>query len=77
MLKRILHTGVAVPDLEAAIKFYELLGFQEVKRFHKPEPDMDVVMVQRGEIVFELFVFNDLEHPHIPIIRNHVAIYSE
>lgn len=77
MLKRLLHTGLAVPELDAAIKLYESLGFTNVKRFHKPDLDADVAMVSRGEATYELFEFHNPEHPQVEFIRNHIAIYSD
>ncbi|HUY85204.1 MAG TPA: VOC family protein [Candidatus Dormibacteraeota bacterium] len=77
MLKKILHTGLAVNDLEGMIKLYESLGFEVIKRFHKSDINADVVMVTKGETTFELFEFHDQDHPQVEFIRNHVAIYSD
>lgn len=77
MLKKILHTGLAVNDLDSALKMYKLLGFEVAKRFHKPDINADVAMVEKGETVFELFEFHDQDHPQVEFIRNHVAIYSD
>ncbi len=77
MLKRILHTGLAVPNLQDAIKMYGSLGFQATKEFHKADLDADVAMVTKGETTFELFQFNNPDHPQVVFIRNHIAIYSD
>ncbi len=77
MLKRILHTGLAVPDLAAGIGFYEDLGFAVAERFHKSDIDADAAMLTKGETSFELFQFNNPNHPNVKFIRNHVAIYSD
>jgi methylmalonyl-CoA/ethylmalonyl-CoA epimerase len=77
MLKRILHTGVAVPDLENAIKMYQILGFKVANRFSKPDLKAEVALLSKGETTFELFQFNDLSNPQVQFIRNHIAIYSD
>lgn len=77
MLKRILHTGIATTDLEKAISLYKTLGFEVSKKFHKPDLNADIAMMVNGETTYELFQFNDPDHPQIQFIRSHVAIYSD
>jgi catechol 2,3-dioxygenase-like lactoylglutathione lyase family enzyme len=77
MLKRILHTGLAVPDLDKALEFYHTLGFETTKLFNKSDIDADVALVTRGETAFELFEFHNPAHPQVEFIRHHVAIYSD
>lgn len=77
MLKRILHTGLAVHNLEKSIQLYESLGFEVEKKFHKPDLDADVAMLSKGETTFEVFQLNNPDHPQVEFIRNHVAIYSD
>ena len=77
MLKYILHTGLAVPDLEQAIAMYQELGFKAAKRFHKPDLAADVAMMTKDDTTFELFEFHDPDHPQVKFIRNHIAIYSD
>ncbi len=77
MLRRILHTGIAVPNLGDSIKLYESLGFKVVKEFHKPDIDANVVYVVKDGTTFELFQFNNPGHPQFEFIRNHIAIYSD
>jgi catechol 2,3-dioxygenase-like lactoylglutathione lyase family enzyme len=77
MLKKILHTGLAVSSLEDSIKLYESLGFKVTTRFDKPDLHAKVVMVTKGETTFELFEFENTNNPQIEFIRNHVAIYSD
>jgi methylmalonyl-CoA/ethylmalonyl-CoA epimerase len=77
MLKRILHTGLAVPNLEDAIKMYQILGFKVVNRFSKPDLKAEVALLSKGETTFELFQFNDPSNPQVQFIRNHIAIYSD
>lgn len=77
MLKKVLHTGVEVADLTKAIELYKSLGFEVTKEFDKPEPKAKVAIVARGEASFELWQFEDKEHPQVAFIRNHVAIYSD
>lgn len=77
MLTKILHTGLAVPNLTEAVELYQSLGFELVKEFHKPDIDADVALVAKGETAFELFEFHNPDHPQVEFIRNHVAIYSD
>jgi len=77
MLKGILHTGLAVPNLQEAIEFYKSLGFVVVKEFDKPDLKANGAMVAKGESTFELFQFNDPRNAQVEFIRNHIAIYSD
>lgn len=77
MLTRVLHTGTAVADLDQTTSLYQSLGFDVVKKFHKPAPDMDVVMLSKGDTTFEIFKFNDPSDKQIEFIENHVAIHSD
>jgi catechol 2,3-dioxygenase-like lactoylglutathione lyase family enzyme len=77
VLKKILHTGVAVPNLQNTIQLYKSLGFEVAKEFHKSDIEADVAMVEKGETTFELFQFNNPNHPQVQFIRNHIAIYSD
>lgn len=77
MLKRVLHTGVAVDDLEKAVQLYESLGFLVHNRFEKPEPRAQVATVKKGDVAFELWQFAEPAHPLVAFIRNHVALYSD
>ncbi len=77
MLKKILHTGTAVPDLQSAIKLYKSLGFEVTKEFHKPDINADVAMASKDDTVFELFYFKNIDHPYVKFISSHIAIYSD
>jgi catechol 2,3-dioxygenase-like lactoylglutathione lyase family enzyme len=77
MLKKILHTGLAVADLESAVELYKSLGFEVVKKFNKPDINADVALVAKGEMTFELFEFHNRDHRQVEFIRNHIAIYSD
>lgn len=77
MLKRVLHTGIAVPGLPAALELYRSFGFETVKEFRKPDLDADVAMVAKDGATLELFQFNDPDHPQVRFIRNHIALYSD
>jgi len=77
MLRRVLHTGVQVADLAAAVEFYRQLGFEVDKEFSKPELKAKAVIVRRGETAFELFEFEDNGHPQVEFIRSHIAFYSD
>ncbi len=77
MLKKVLHTGLAVPNLDDAVAMYESLGFSVAKKFHKPDLNADVAMVSKNETTFELFEFHSPEHPQVEFIRNHIALYSD
>lgn len=76
-LVKVLHTGVAVADLAAAIALYTSLGFTLAKEFDKPEPEAKVAILTKGDTSFELWQFADKEHPQVAFIRNHVAFYSD
>lgn len=64
------HYGLTVSDLERALKFYsDQLGFDEVHRAHLdgdrfssivdvPDAEAEVVFLDAGEIVIELFEFH-------------------
>ena len=77
MLKQVLHTGVEVADLAKAIELYKSLGFELHRQFEKPEPKAQVATVKKGETAFELWQFEDKDHPQVAFIRNHIAIYSD
>lgn len=77
MLKRVLHTGVAVDDLEKSVAMFTALGFQIKNEFEKPEPKAKVATVIMGDTAFELWQFEDKTHPQVAFISNHVAIYSD
>jgi lactoylglutathione lyase len=77
MFSRVLHTGVAVGDLDKTIEFYKSLGFEIHNQFEKPGPKARVATVKKGETAFELWEFSDVMHPHASIIQNHIAIYSD
>jgi catechol 2,3-dioxygenase-like lactoylglutathione lyase family enzyme len=77
MLKKVLHTGVEVADLAKTVELYKSLGFEVTKEFDKPEPKAKVAIVKNGETAFEIWQFEDKDHPQVAFIRNHVAIYSD
>lgn len=77
MLKHVLHTGIEVDDLAKTVDLYKNLGFEVANEFNKPEPKAKVVTVKKGETAFELWQFEDKDHPQVAFIRNHVAIYSD
>lgn len=60
-----------------AITFYENLGFELSKQFHKPGLDAEVDMMTKGEATYEIFQFNQTDNPEVQFIRNHIAIYSD
>jgi methylmalonyl-CoA/ethylmalonyl-CoA epimerase len=54
------HSGVSVPDLDAAIEWYgRVLGFELVKRVHIPTIPADVAFVANGDLQFEIFQLAD------------------
>jgi catechol 2,3-dioxygenase-like lactoylglutathione lyase family enzyme len=77
MLKRVLHTGVEVDDIEKTVELYKNLGFEIHNKFEKPEPKATVATVKKGDTAFELWQFHDKTHPQVTFIRNHVAMYSD
>lgn len=77
MIKRVLHTGIEVENLEKTVELYLSLGYKIHNKFEKPEPKASVVTVKKADTAFELWQFHDKTHPQIAFIRNHVAIYSD
>lgn len=77
MLKKVLHTGLAVPNLEKAIEMYKSLGFEVANRFQKTDLQAEVAMVKKDGMTFELFQFNNPNHPQVEFIHYHIAIYSD
>jgi catechol 2,3-dioxygenase-like lactoylglutathione lyase family enzyme len=77
MLKRVLHTGVRVADLDTAVALYISLGFTVSGHFEKPEPKASVTTVQKDGAAYELWHFEDETHPYVPFISHHIAIYSD
>lgn len=50
------HGAMSVPNLEAAIEWYDrMLGFKVEKRFHIAQIPADVAMLKRDELRIELF----------------------
>ncbi len=56
-INRLQHTGLPVTNLAASKAFYETLGFTDVMASTFPHPDGTghVSMLQRGDIVLELY----------------------
>ena len=77
MLKNILHTGIEVDDIKTAVKFYEGIGYTLVDQFAKPEPKAKVAVVRKNDSSFELWQFEDQDHPYVEFVRNHMAVYSD
>lgn len=75
MLKKVLHTGIAVSDLAKAIELYKSMGFEVTKELDKP--NAKGAWVSKGETTFELWQFEDKDQPQIAFIRNHIAFYSD
>ena len=50
------HVGISVPDLDAALAWYErVLGFTLEKRFLLPRIQSDTAFIRRGPLRVELF----------------------
>ena len=58
-ITRIQHTGIPVTDLAASKAFYAGLGFADAmsSTFPHPEGTGHVCMMQRGDIILELYEF--------------------
>jgi methylmalonyl-CoA/ethylmalonyl-CoA epimerase len=51
----IAHFGISVRDLERSVAWYrDVFGFEEVKRFEKPEFEIKAVVVKRGNVSLEI-----------------------
>src|SRR5688572_5465735 len=77
MLKRVSHIGVEVADLNASVELYKSLGFEIANQYEKPEPKAKVVTVKKGDTAFELWCFEDKDHPQVAFIKGHTAFYSD
>lgn len=77
MLKKVLHTGISVNDLDQTVARFKTLGFTIRNQFEKPDPKAKVVTVEKGEAAYELWQFQDTQHPHVQYIQNHIAFYSD
>ena len=78
------HGGISVPDLAAAIAWYErVLGFELEREFYIPPAKAKAAMVRKGELRFELLepeqaapLPDDRRHPPRDILTHgnkHVA----
>lgn len=63
MLHKIDHVGIAVTDLEAAIKTYEGLGFTLTGRDRVDSQRVETAFFQIGESCIELIAATDTESP--------------
>jgi catechol 2,3-dioxygenase-like lactoylglutathione lyase family enzyme len=78
MITRMLHTAVAVENMDAGLEFYKTIGFETVLRFDKPEPKAKVAhLIATNNIKLELWEFLDKNHPRVKFIRRHIAIESD
>lgn len=78
MIKGFLHTGFEVDDIDQAIAFYSNFGFKVAKQFDKPEPKAKAAHIMNDSgVTFEIWQFIDRDHPHVEIIRRHVAFESD
>ena len=52
---KFVHTGISVTDLERSIAWYkDIFGFEEVKRFEKPDLEIKGAALKRGDCVLEI-----------------------
>ncbi|MAW93619.1 MULTISPECIES: VOC family protein [unclassified Leeuwenhoekiella] len=82
-ISKIQHVGIPVTELKTSVEFYSKLGFTEAMRaqFDHNDEKGNVVMMQSGEVIMELYEFpaKDLEeirsrsHGHI----DHIAFDVE
>lgn len=57
---RVHHIAISVKDLEKSAKFYnENFGFEEIKRFTKPDWDGSAIFLKLGDLQLEIFQFQD------------------
>ena len=51
----IAHFGICVHDLDRSVTWYrDILGFEEVKRFEKPEFEVKAAVVKLGNVSLEI-----------------------
>jgi len=63
MLKQVSHIGIAVKDLEEAVKFYEKLGLKVDSVEEVPSQKVRVAFIQIGEVRIELLEATSEESP--------------
>jgi glyoxylase I family protein len=56
------HVGISVTDLNASLKFYERFGFQERNHWTSDDGEIDIVHMQLGSYLLELFAYKN-HHP--------------
>jgi glyoxylase I family protein len=58
------HTAISVRNLNASLKFYEQLGYEQVHRYDEDDGSMSIVHLKLGGSFLEIFVYlenNDKE----------------
>jgi catechol 2,3-dioxygenase-like lactoylglutathione lyase family enzyme len=58
------HVLIVVKDLERSMRFYELLGFEHVETFQRPEDRVGVMRL--GDVKIELMCFREGMETHRP-----------
>ena len=60
MIHKVLHVGISVPDMDAALDWYARnLDFQLVKDDYAPPLKARVCFIQNGQFQIELFQYDD------------------
>ena len=77
MIRRILHTGVEVADIEKARTLYDNMGFQQIYQLDKPELHAKLIALKKGDTAIELWQFDDHDHQYHQFIKNHISILSD
>ena len=78
MITGMSHVGLEVQNLDQAVKFYESMGFQLVRRFEKTEPKANAAhMTSPNGTMVELWQFLDKTHPQVEFIKRHIAVDSD
>lgn len=77
MITHVMHTGVRVDNLADAMLLYQAIGFETHVQFTKDEPKCKAAIMQKGDVAFELFEFEDTEHEYVKYISNHIAFHSD
>lgn len=73
MILRIDHVGILVEDLDAAIKFYEKLGFSVENRFEVKAEKGRAATIRKVNSKIELFEFENKETPLAKIVEHHIG----
>lgn len=78
MIKKFLHCGMSVKDLDKAVSQYKKLGFKVTKEFEREELKGRAAMLEHPDAGgIELWQWQDRSIPQIEFIEHHLAFLSD